>query len=115
MAAEKIVMDATGKAPGRLATEIVRILMGKHKATYTPHIDDGDAVEVQNAAAMKTHSSKMVDKLYYKHTLYPGNMKIRQMKEVWAADPTEVLKLAVEKMLPRNKMYAARINRLTIK
>ncbi len=107
-------IDAEGRAPGRVATEAAVFLMGKHKASYTPHILDGDAVEIINAAKIKTFAKKLEGKIYYRHTNYPGGLKKRTMKEVMADDPTKVLRMAVEKMLPKNKLRPRMLKNLKI-
>lgn len=109
---KKIVIDATGQAPGRLATKIATILMGKHKPGYVPHIDSGDKVEVKNAAGLVFTGKKMSDKIYRHHTMYPGGLKEVVAKKVFADDPTKVIKLAVTKMLPKNKFRTNRLIRL---
>lgn len=111
-----IQLDARGQAPGRLATKIAMILIGKHKPTYTPHLDEGDSVEVQNVAEMVIKGTKkLTNKKYYKHTGYVGNMKIRTLGEVMRDRPGEVLKMAVDRMLPKNRLRSERLRRLIIK
>lgn len=111
-----IQLDAKGQAPGRLASQIAMILIGKHKPTYTPHLDEGDFVEVSNVAEMVIKGTgKLTTKKYYKHTGYVGNMKIRTLGEVMRDNPREVLKMAVDKMLPKNRLRSERLRRLIIK
>ena len=111
----KHVIDAAGKAPGRLATEISKLLMGKHKPDFTPNLDGGDIVEVSNAAQMKFSGRKIETKVYYKHTGYLGHLKERKASEVMAEDPTKILYHAVSRMLPKNRHRNTRLKRLTIK
>lgn len=108
-------IDATGKAPGRLAAEISNLLQGKNRTDYVPHWDMGDAVEVENIAKMKITGNKMTDKIYYRHSGYPGGLKQEKLKDVFAKDPGEVLRRAVLRMLPKNRLRNDRMKRLTIK
>lgn len=108
-------LDADGMVPGRLATTIVRFLIGKHKASFTPHMDGGDHVQVVNASKMKIHPAKETQKLYYRHTTYASGLKIRSLKHLMDTDPSKVLKAAVSRMLPKNKQRAARLKRLVVK
>ncbi|MEI6626992.1 MAG: 50S ribosomal protein L13 [bacterium] len=108
-------IDAAGKVSGRLATEIVCLLRGKNKADYQPHIDNGDFVEVTNCDKMKFTGKKMEQKEYHWHTQHPGGIKSKLMKDVFAKDPSEVLKKAVWGMMAKNKLRARMILRLIIK
>lgn len=112
-----IEIDATGQAIGRLAAGIARLLQGKHKTTYTPHIDDGDKVVVKNIDKIRLTGKKTEGKIYYHYSGYPGGMKARQLKDV-LQNPEKggswVLKKAVYKMLPKNKQRSERIKRLVI-
>lgn len=109
-------IDAAGKAPGRLASDIAALLIGKHKPDYAPNVDSGDTVRVVNADQMKLSSQKkMEQKKYYRHTGYANGLKTETLKEVWekrGAD--EVLRRAVSKMLPKNKLRPERMKRLII-
>lgn len=107
--------DAAGQAPGRLASEIAPILMGKHKVDYQPNVDNGDFVEVDHCADMKITGKKLEQKLYRRHSMYLGGLKEKQMKKVFEEDPGQVLKEAVSRMLPKNKFRTARLKRLVIK
>ena len=107
-------IDAEGKAPGRLATEIARLLIGKHKPTYVPNVDAGDNVQVINAAKMVITGKKIDHKIYYSHSGYAGGLKEVPMKKVFEENPAEVLERAVSRMLPKNKMRTPRLNRLEI-
>lgn len=108
-------IDATGKSAGRLATEISTILQGKHRADYVPQWDMGDYVEVENCANMTFTGNKLSDKLYYRHSGHPGGLKQEKMKDVFTNDPGEVLRRAVLRMLPKNRLRNDRMKRLTIK
>lgn len=104
-------LDATSQVPGRLATKIARLLMGKHKPTYQPHVDIGDLVVVQNIEKLLISKKKLTDKMYYQHSRYPGGLKIKAAKDL---KPAEVLRRSVNKMLPKNRLQAKMIKRLTI-
>ncbi|NQV11796.1 50S ribosomal protein L13 [Candidatus Uhrbacteria bacterium] len=107
--------DATGKAPGRLAAEISTVLQGKDRPDYKPNMDMGGFVSVENAVEMKITGNKMDDKIYYRHSGHPGGLKQETMKRVWDKDPTEVLRRAVLRMLPKNRLRTERMKRLMIK
>lgn len=108
-------IDAAGKAPGRLATQIATLLMGKHKPTYTPHIDDGSKVLVLNADKIVLTGKKMDQKLFRHHSMHPGGLKETPIKFVMKNSPEEVIRHAVEKMLPKNKLRSDRMNRISFK
>ena len=108
------VVDADGKTLGRLATQIADTLRGKTKAEYTPHVDTGDFVVVVNAEKIHVTGKKMDDKIYYRHSGYPGGLKQRTLREQLERRPTEVLRKAVKGMLPRNRMARQQINKLKI-
>jgi large subunit ribosomal protein L13 len=108
-------LDATNVPFGRLASKIATLLIGKRKASYMPHLDNGDAVVVSNAALIKITGNKGVQKIYHRHTMYPGNMKNTQLKFQMEKDPTKVITDAVMGMLPKNKHRAIYIKRLTFK
>jgi large subunit ribosomal protein L13 len=101
---EWLVFDAKDQAIGRLASKIAKILQGKHKPTYTPHIDMGDAVIVLNAAVVKATGNKDATKQYYHHTGYPGGIKSITLGKLRAKNPTQILELAVKRMLPRGPL-----------
>lgn len=111
---EKLQIDATGKTPGRLATEIARMLQGKHKVIYEPQWDFGDFVEVSNVAQMAIHPRKMEQKMYYHSSGYLGGLKTTPLKQLMAAAPERVLFMAVYRMLPKNKLRDRQIKRLRI-
>ncbi|MGN0471525.1 MAG: 50S ribosomal protein L13 [Lachnospiraceae bacterium] len=103
------VVDASGMALGRLASEVAKVLRGKNKPTFTPHIDTGDYVIVINAAQVKVTGRKLDQKIYYKHSDYVGGMKETTLREMLASKPERVVELAVKGMLPKgplgNQMY----------
>ena len=99
-----LCIDAKGLTLGRLASEVARLLRGKHKPQFTPHADSGDAVIIVNCAAIATTGNKLEDKIYYRHTGYPGGIRSRQLKDQLIKDPTQVLRLAVKRMLPRTPL-----------
>lgn len=107
-------IDAEGKILGKIATEIAVRLMGKHKPSYTPHVDGGDYVVVINADKFAVTGNKMLNKKYYRHSGYPGGLKVRNLEEMLEKKPTEIIRKAVERMLPKNKLGNQMINRLKI-
>ena len=107
-------IDAEGKILGKIAAEIAVRLMGKHKPSYTPHVDGGDYVVVINADKFAVTGNKMLDKKYYRHSGYPGGLKVRNLEEMLEKKPTEIIRKAVERMLPKNKLGNQMINRLKI-
>lgn len=111
---ETIELDASGKAVGRIASEAAKILQGKHSAKYQPHIDNGDAVIINNAGKVKFTGLKLEQKDYYHHTMYPGGLRRTPLKKVFEKDPTKVLRTAVNGMLPKNKLRNSMMKRLTI-
>lgn len=108
------VIDAKDKVLGRLATRIAVILLGKSKPELTPHIDQGDHVIVLNAGYIKVTGKKMTDKLYRKHSGYPGGLKTLSLKELMAKNPCRVIEHAVWGMLPKNSMGRRMIRRLKV-
>jgi large subunit ribosomal protein L13 len=108
------VVDAEGQTLGRLATRIADTLRGKHKPEYTPHVDTGDFVVVVNAEKIHVTGKKLDDKMYYRHSGYPGGLKERPLREQLDRRPTEVLRLAVKGMLPRNRLSRAQLTKLKI-
>ncbi|OGY50966.1 MAG: 50S ribosomal protein L13 [Candidatus Buchananbacteria bacterium RIFCSPLOWO2_01_FULL_56_15] len=107
-------IDATNQVLGRLASSIAILLRGKHRPTFTPHLDQGDFVVVRNAKNLKITGNKREQKIYYHHSGYPGGLKRTQMKDVIAKNPGDVLRRAVWNMLPKNKLRSRMIKRLTI-
>ena len=108
------VVDAEGQTLGRLATRIADALRGKRKPEYTPHVDTGDFVVVVNAEKIAVTGSKLDSKLYYRHSGYPGGLRQRTLREQLERRPTEVLRVAVKGMLPKNKLAAAQLRKLKI-
>ena len=98
------VVDATGIPIGRLTTRVATILQGKHKPTYTPHIDTGDMVIVINAAKIAATGKKETDKIYYRHTGYPGGIKMTTLKQMRAKHPIRIVEHAVRGMLPKGPL-----------
>jgi large subunit ribosomal protein L13 len=109
-----LVVDATGKTLGRLATEIATTLRGKHKPEYTPHCDVGDFVVVVNAEKVSVTGNKRQEKRYYRHSGYPGGLRSRSFEEMIERRPEEVLRLAVKGMLPRNRLSRQQLRKLKI-
>jgi large subunit ribosomal protein L13 len=108
------LIDAEGKTLGRLATQIADLLRGKGKPQYTPHIDTGDFVVVVNAEKVHVTGKKMEQKLYHRHSGYPGGLRTRTLAEQLSRRPEEVLRKAVKGMLPKNKLAARQIVKLKI-
>jgi len=98
------VVDATDMTLGRLASEVAKVLRGKNKAIFTPHIDTGDYVIVVNAEKIKVTGKKMDQKIYYHHSDYVGGMKETTLKEMMAKKPEKVIELAVKGMLPKGPL-----------
>ena len=111
---EWYVVDAEGKTLGRLATRIADTLRGKDKPQYTPHTDTGDFVVVVNAEKIGVTGKKMDEKMYYRHSGYPGGLKERSLREQLQRRPTDVLRKAVKGMLPRNKLARQQLLKLKI-
>ena len=98
------VIDAERQTLGRLSTRIATLLMGKHKPTYSPHLDMGDFVVVVNASKIRVTGNKLEDKIYYRHTGYMGGLKETALEDMLARHPERVLELSVRGMLPRNRL-----------
>ena len=109
-----LVVDATGKTLGRLATQIADILRGKRKPEYTPHVDVGDFVIVVNAERISVTGNKRAEKRYYRHSGYPGGLRSRTLEEMLARRPEEVIRLAVKGMLPRTPLGRAQLRKLKV-
>jgi large subunit ribosomal protein L13 len=109
-----LVVDATGKTLGRLATQIAHTLRGKRKPEYTPHIDVGDFVIVVNAERISVSGNKRQEKRYYRHSGYPGGLRSRTLEEMLARRPEEVIRLAVKGMLPRTRLGRAQLRKLKV-
>ncbi len=108
------VVDADGQTLGRLATRIADTLRGKRKPEYTPHVDTGDFVVVVNAEKIAVTGKKLEQKLYYRHSGYPGGLRVRTLAEQLQRRPTEVLRAAVKGMLPKNRLARQQITKLKI-
>lgn len=111
---EKHVIDAKGQILGRLATRVATLLMGKHKITYSPHMDSGDIVEIKNAEKIKLTGNKEQQKVYYSHSGYPGGFKVTHIAKLKKENPTRILETAIKRMLPENRLRAKRMTRLTL-
>ena len=98
------VVDAEGKALGRLATEIARRLRGKHKPVYTPHVDTGDYIVVVNAEKIRVTGNKETNKMYYRHSGYPGGIKSISLDKLRASHPERIIETAVRGMLPKGPL-----------
>ncbi|MHB9112168.1 MAG: 50S ribosomal protein L13 [Thermoleophilia bacterium] len=109
-----LIVDAKDQRLGRLATRIADNLRGKTKPVYTPHIDTGDFVVVINASRIAVTGRKMENKIYYRHTGYPGGLKQRTLAEMMMKKPEEVIRLAVKGMLPKNRLGRAQLKKLKI-
>lgn len=109
-----ILIDARDASLGRVATTIAKYLIGKYKPTYTPHVDGGDYVIVVNAKDLVVTGEKETDKIYYRHTGFPGGIKDAQLKEVREKFPERIIEAAVKGMLPKNKLSADRMARLRV-
>src|ERR671935_1361028 len=108
------VVDAEGQTLGRLATRIADTLRGKDKPQYTPHVDTGDFVVVVNAEKIAVTGKKLDEKIYYRHSGYPGGLKERTLREQLDRRPTEVIRRAVKGMLPRNRLARAQLRKLRV-
>jgi large subunit ribosomal protein L13 len=108
------VVDATGQTLGRLAAEIAKVLRGKHKPTFTPHMDVGDFVIVTNCAKFVVTGNKMNTMRYYRHSLYPGGLKSRSIREQLERFPDRVIFEAVKGMMPKTRLGRAQMKKLRI-
>jgi len=108
------VVDADGKTLGRMATEIARRLRGKHKPEYTPHVDTGDYIVVINAEKVKVTGNKSTDKMYYRHTGFPGGIKEISFEKLIDKKPEMVIEKAVKGMLPKNPLGRAMYRKLKV-
>jgi len=108
------VVDASGQTLGRLATQIADALRGKRKPEYTPHCDVGDFVIVVNAERIAVTGNKMADKLYHRHSGYPGGLRTRTLEEMLERRPEDVIRLAVKGMLPRNRLARQQLRKLKV-
>lgn len=108
------IFDAEGKTLGRLAVQIANILRGKHKPEYTPHVDTGDFVVVINSEKIQVTGKKETDKKYYRHTGFPGGLKITSFRELQDKDGRKALEKAVKGMLPHNTLGQDQFNKLKV-
>lgn len=108
------VVDAEGKTLGRLASEVAKVLRGKNKPTFTPHIDTGDYVIVVNAAKIAVTGKKLDQKIYYHHSDYVGGMKETALREMLAKKPEKVIELAIKGMLPKGPLGRQMITKLHV-
>jgi len=109
-----VVIDAENQVLGRLATEVARRLRGKHKTCYTPHVDTGDFVIVVNAAKIVATGRKETDKMYWRHTGYPGGIKSTALGKMRATHPERMIEIAVKGMLPKNPLGRAMFRKLKV-
>lgn len=107
-------IDATDKVLGRMASEIAKMLIGKHRAGYRPNVDSGDFVVVSNVSKIKITGNKLGQKVYHHYSGYPGGLKSVRFSDAFEKSPTVVLRAAVWNMLPKNKLRAVMIKRLKI-
>ena len=111
---EWFVVDAEGQTLGRLASKVATILRGKHKPMYSPSVDVGDYVIIVNAEKIQVSGRKMRDKMYYRHSLYPGSLKSMSLQEMLRKHPERVLERAVKGMLPKNRLGRAMSKKLKV-
>lgn len=109
-----LVIDAEGQTLGRLASEVASILRGKHKPTFTPHVDTGDHVIIINAEKIQLTGKKLTDKVYYRHSLHPGGLKARTAKEMIETRPEQMLEGAIKGMLPKNSLGRQMFKKLNV-
>ncbi len=109
-----LVVDAEDKVLGRLASEVARRLRGKHKPEYTPHVDTGDYVIVVNADKVRVTGKKTTDKIYYRHSGYPGGIKAISFEHLREKHPERIIEKAVKGMLPRNPLGRAMFRKLKV-
>lgn len=108
------VVDVNNQVLGRIATKIARLLVGKHKPTYTPHVDGGDYVVVINATQVDVTGNKRTEKNYYTHSQFPGGLKTEKFDKKMARMPKQIIENAVWGMLPKNKLRDVRMKRLKV-
>ena len=114
MEREWFLVNAEGKTLGRLASEIAQVLRGKHKPIYTPHLDCGDYVIVVNAEKVRVTGRKLDQKMYYRHTGYPGGIRSISLRNQLQKHPERVLQAAVRGMLPRNRLGRSMLRKLKV-
>ncbi len=108
------VIDASGKVLGRLATQVASLLMGKHKPIFCRNLDTGDYVVVINADKVRVTGNKAKQKLYYRHSGYPGGLKSISLEKMMQTNPTRVIEYAVKGMLPHNRLGASMVKKLKV-
>jgi large subunit ribosomal protein L13 len=108
------VVDADGATLGRLATQVAAILRGKHRATFSPHLDTGDPVIIVNASRIRVTGKKLQDKLYVRHSGYPGGFRSETLERLLQRRPEEVIRRAVRGMLPQNRLGEQMIRKLHV-
>ena len=108
------VIDASGKILGRLATQVAGLLMGKHKLIFSRNLDSGDFVVITNADKVRVTGNKTKQKLYYRHSGYPGGLKSISLEKLLETNPTRVIEHAVRGMLPHNRLRASMMKRLRV-
>ena len=108
------VIDAADQVLGQVSTQAAKLLMGKHKAMFSHHLDTGDYVVVINAEKVKVTGKKLSQKIYYRHSHYPGGLKAVSLQKLLADDPTKVIEHAVRGMLPHNRLEAPMLKRLRV-
>ncbi|MFV9551555.1 50S ribosomal protein L13 [Algibacter sp. PT7-4] len=111
---EWVLVDAEGQALGRLASKVAKLLRGKHKPNFTPHVDCGDNVIIINAEKITLSGNKWTDKSYIRHTGYPGGQRSLTATELYGKDPARVVEKSVKGMLPKNKLGANLFRNLTV-
>ena len=109
------IIDASGKTIGRLGTQVARLLQGKNHAGYRPNLDCGDSVVVTNLEKIRFTGHKISQKTYFKFSGYPGGIRRDSLRDLWAKDPSEVLRLVVKQMLPAHSMRRAWLKRLNVR
>ena len=108
------IIDASGEILGRMATDVAKLLMGKHKATFSRHLDCGDFVVVINAAKIRVTGNKLKAKIYYRHSGYPGGLKEVTLERMLKKSPGRVIEHAVKGMLPKNRLGAKMLKKLKV-
>lgn len=108
------VVDAEGKTLGRLSTEVASLLRGKHKPTYTPHMDTGDHVVIINAQKIHLTGNKLADKMYHRHSQYPGSLKSMSAGEMRDRKPVKLLELSIKGMLPKGPLGSQMYRKLNV-
>lgn len=108
------IIDAKGQRLGKVAAKAAMLLMGKHEASFVPHLDNGHRVVIINSAHLSIDERKLEQKMYYHHTGYPGGIRSKNLAEMHGSKPNEVIRIAVKGMLPKNRMGAACLRKLYI-